>query len=158
MLTRSVGAKWAQIGWLEAFEDERHTFVQYTTPEYDPDDPAGTLETWFFAPEPVGVFSEYRVEYTGSLFTYWAGSSPVASSLAYFTPNKGAISGEIINLQSQMPGGVNSPEVFQLSYILTGGWVPFNGTMYVTPGYGGEFGGFKFSSYQAWVWDRRCDS
>jgi hypothetical protein len=147
---------WAQVGWIEYFAGERHTVVQYTTPEYDPDDEDGTLDTWLSAPQAEGTFTEYRVESAGSLWIYWAGSSPLASSLKYFTPNEGQISGEILNLQSQMPGGFNSPEVFQLSYIKTSYWMPFDGFTQVTPGFEDQFGALEFSAYQALVWDWLC--
>jgi hypothetical protein len=158
MLTRPDGDYWAQVGWIELFNNIRHTVVQVTTPEYDPDDPYGTLDTWFFPSHPVGAFTEYRVEYTGSLFTYWAGSSAIASTLKYFTPTQGEIAGEILNLQSQMPGGYNSPEAFQLSYIKTGGWIVFDGYSGVTPGYSSQFGALELSPTQAWIWDWLCSN
>lgn len=145
------GTKYAQVGWIEYFSDQRNTFVQYTAPQLP------SYMTYWYPPQAEDTFTQYRVEYWGN-FNYYVGSMGLGYSPNYFTPNQGQISGEITNLQSQMPGDTSSPDVFQLSYIYTSGWIPFDGVTTVTPGFAGEFGAIEVSPYQAWIWDWECDS
>lgn len=156
MLTGAAG-QWAQIGWIEHFEDARNTFIQFTTPTYDPEDPNGTVQTFYYPPETIGTYTQYRIEYWGD-FEYWAGSQGFGVSPNWFTPAAAQISGEILNLQTQMPGGYNSPAYFALAYIYTGGWIAYDGDNSVTNGYTPEFASVEYSPIVTGIWDKQCEA
>lgn len=148
---RASGRNWARLGWLEGYSDNRWTIAQWTVGP-DPDD----VLTHYEPPEPTNTFSYYEITYT-NIFHFKVGNTQIWTAPAVFTPTWGEISGQITNLQSQMPGGYSNPDWFVLSYIKTanGAWITFNGVPYVAYGWENEFGQATSGNSKG-IFDHQC--
>jgi len=147
---------YAVVGWQEKQVNHRYSFGEYS-------DASGVHFTQYTTPEPQpeNTYSFYTALYDnyapGYVTFYIAGRLVHIIPPLGWTPIEGAMYGEIARLASQMPGGINSPEVFRSSRIwYSGSWRSFGGTIWnPSSNYFGNAGAGP-SSATLYIWDRYC--
>lgn len=113
MLTNTSGTQWAQVGWWEGADGNRHTFAQFEDPGYtfwsDTD----------YAPFPINEDINYKVTYDpsctdGDCFRFFSNGQQINHSHYDWAPNMQEDSSEIHTQASQMPGGYDNPSYSSL--------------------------------------------
>jgi hypothetical protein len=150
-----VGARWAQVGWMEKPNDDRRTFISWTTAS------GGWLTIDNGQPQPLGYLTAYKVEYAPSSqeFKFYRGGVLWWSKPAGFVPTKATIAGEILTKATQMPGGyAPGSDVWLFSSRYqdqpNGVWNALDGQMYSSVN--AEFTYLRYGSEDLSIWDRRC--
>lgn len=142
--------RWAQVGWWEYDEDERHTFGQWIGPN-------SAVHTMFYdPPKSVGTYTYYTVLYNPSsgVFTFQVNGNTVDTFTAGFDPKDAQTGSEIKTLASQMPGGYNSHAVYTDNQVyMNGSWQAFNGVTNYNSTY---FGLSQPSTSEIQTWDQAC--
>jgi hypothetical protein len=96
MLNQIGYVRFAQVGWYEWSLNCRKVFLQYWNGTGYP-----LIE---YGPNPDNTYTNYKVTYSGTQFSFYSGSTLLKTVSAAFNPNEGEIAGEIKNELNQMPG------------------------------------------------------
>jgi hypothetical protein len=140
----------AQDGWLEYPNGNRHNFWEYGVEgDYTFDDN--------LSPSPINNYTEYKTLYnpsTGNI-TFDIGSSQTVV-FGGFTPNEAQQGTETKDLHDQLAGGYDNPEIFgSAEAYWDGGWHPMNGTLHNA--YSSAYGVGKVDNQLMTTWDRACE-
>ena len=128
MLDDPVAGFYAQDGWAEEPNNDRHIFAEWT-----PD--GGTWDDKYWGADSVGSTSSYDVLYLNhqNAFSFgWDGNEARDDEFASFAPTTGDVAGEIQDMADQMPGDTNQNESFDYTQAWVGqagsgngGWQDF---------------------------------
>jgi hypothetical protein len=156
-------ADWAQAGWLEFRNGERHTFFQTHAVGQSP-------LTYFDAPTyPVNTYVYYDTleDYYPGYISFRVAGVNFEKIPDWFWPTEAQVSGETLSLADQMPGGYHSAgtyeDLFDSSYYLNFAWhgfLPGAQIFNMNQGGGDESSHFGHtnpaSGNNLSIWDKAC--